>query len=223
MTVPAVRSGGTVRTLQSLDSTVMMLPTHVLGGLALALPLAWAAPDLAPAIYASAVAGSVLPDIDMYAGHRRTLHFPVYYPLGAVPAAALAVWLQSPVAVGVSVALVAAAVHCRMDELGGSLELRPWEHSSERGVYDHYRGDWRAPRRWIRYDGSPRDLVVAVALGGPLLVLLAGQLRWLVAASLAVGTTYVLLRKRLATATEWLVECLPAIISEYVPGRYRDG
>lgn len=201
----------------------MMLPTHVLAGLALALPLARLQPELAPAAFAAAVAGSVLPDLDLYAGHRRTLHYPVYYPVAALALAPVAVLAPSPLTVGLVVGLAAAGVHCRMDELGGSLELRPWEHSTDRGVYDHYAGTWRAPRRWIRYDGSPRDLVVALALGAPLLVVLEGPFRWLVAAMLAVAVTYVALRKRLADAAEWLVDRLPAVILAYVPGRYRDG
>jgi len=200
-----------------------MLPTHVLAGLLLALPVASVAPELAPAAFAGGAVGGVLPDLDMYAGHRRTLHYPVYYPLAAIPAVGAALLLWTPVAVGLAIALVAAAVHCRMDELGGSLELRPWAASSERGVYDHYNGEWRAPRRWISYDGSPRDLLGAVALAVPLLWAGPVQVRWLVGALLAVAVTYTLLRKRLADAAEWAVEYLPSVVRSYVPGRYREG
>lgn len=200
-----------------------MLPTHVLAGIALAVPVAWVAPQVAASAYLGAVVGSVLPDLDMYRGHRRRMHYPVYYAVAAVPAVATAAVLRSPVSVGVALALVAAAVHCRMDELGGSLELRPWEQGTDRGVYDHHRGEWRPPRRWISYDGSPRDLALAVVLGVPLLIVPAFPLRWLVVAALVVGATYTLLRKQLADLAEWLVHVLPAIVREYVPRRYRNG
>lgn len=213
----------TVRTLDPVPPVPMMLPTHVLAGLVLALPVASVAPELAPAAFAGGAVGGVLPDLDMYAGHRRTLHYPVYYPLAAVPAVAAAALLRTPVLVGLALVLVAAALHCRMDELGGSLELRPWAASSERGVYDHYSGEWRAPRRWISYDGSPRDLVGACVLAAPLLWAGPVQVRWLVAALLAVAATYTVFRKRLADLAEWAVQSLPATVATYVPGRYREG
>ena len=61
-----------------------MLPTHALAGMALALPVALVAPEYAPAALAAGFVGGVLPDLDLYTGHRKTLHFPTYYSvLGA--------------------------------------------------------------------------------------------------------------------------------------------
>lgn len=200
----------------------MMLPTHVLAGLLLAVPVAWVFPEFESALFLGAIAGSVFPDLDMYAGHRRTLHYPVYYPVVALGVIVLAAVVTTPATVGLAAFLAAAALHCRMDELGGSLELRPWEHTSERAVYDHYNGTWRAPRRWVRYDGSPRDLLASLVVGLPLLVVLEGWPRWLVAALLVVATVYALLRKRLADVAELLVGFLPRTLREYVPFRYRE-
>jgi len=199
----------------------MMLPTHVLAGLAIALPVAAIAPDLAPAAFAGAAAGSVVPDLDIYAGHRRTLHYPVYYPLAATIAAAVTLAVPTPVTVGITFLLAAAALHCRMDELGGSLELRPWAETSDRGVYDHHNGEWRTPRRLIRYDGSPGDLAATGVLAIPLLVLTETPVRWLVIAALVVGITYAALRKWLADVVEKVVELVPSVLATYLPGRYR--
>jgi hypothetical protein len=199
----------------------MMLPTHVLAGLAIALPIAWIAPELAPAAFAGAAAGSVLPDLDMYGGHRRTLHYPVYYlPLAGL-AAILAFAIPTAATVALAFLLAAALLHCRMDELGGSLELRPWAENSDRGVYDHHEGEWRAPRRWIRYDGSPGDLAATGLLAIPLLLLTGEPVRWLVIAALLVGIVYAVLRKRLADVAEQIVGLVPAGVVTFLPGRYR--
>ena len=200
----------------------MMLPTHAVVGLAVAAPLVAAAPDLAPAALAGALAGSVLPDLDLYAGHRRTLHYPTGYGLTAVPAAAVAAWLATPVAVAAAALLVGAALHCRMDRYGGGLELRPWEGTSERGVYDHVRGRWLAPKRWIAYDGSPGDFLLALALGLPLLVVLDGPFRLIAAAALLVGGAYAALRRRLAALAPAVFGRVPDPVEAYVPARYRE-
>jgi hypothetical protein len=200
----------------------MMLPTHAVVGLAVAAPLVAAAPDLAPAALAGALAGSVLPDLDLYAGHRRTLHYPSGYGLAAVPTAAVAAWIATPLAVAAAAILAAAALHCRMDRYGGGLELRPWEGTSDRGVYDHVRGRWLAPKRWVAYDGSPGDFLLSLALGVPLLVALDGPFRLVVAAALLVGGAYAALRRRLAALAPAVFGRVPAPVGGYVPARYRE-
>lgn len=220
-----------------------MLPTHVVVGLAVAAPLAVLAPELAPVALWGVLAGSVLPDLDMYVGHRRTLHYPTGYTAAAVVAAFAAVLLVVsapgtvagvPAAAGPVVAVaflfVGAALHCRMDRYGGGLELRPWEATSDRAVYDHVRGRWRAPKRWIRYDGAPEDLLLAAAVGVPLVGVLGDPFRWAVAAALVVGVTYALLRRRLAAVAPTVVDYATGHLSDgvagpvepFVPERYRE-
>ncbi len=200
----------------------MMLPTHLLVGLAVATPVAALAPELAGAVIVGSALGSVLPDLDMYAGHRRSLHFPTVYTVAAVPAGLGAAIVQTPVTVGLALFLVGAALHCRMDRYGGGLELRPWKATSERAVYDHYRGAWRAPKRWIRYDGAPEDVLVALGLGFPLLAVTTGSVRLLVAVAVLVGVAYGLLRRRLVGLAPVVVDAVPAAVDEHVPERYRD-
>lgn len=199
----------------------MMLPTHATVGLAMAAPLAAFAPEFAPAALAGALLGSVFPDLDLYSGHRRTLHYPTVYALLAVPAVTLAAVSTLPATVTLAAFLVGATVHCRMDRYGGGLELRPWEGTSERAVYDHVRGRWRRPKRWIRYDGSPRDLALLAALSLPLLVVLEGPFRVVASAALVVGVLYVALRRRLAALAPAVFEYTPETLSRYVPERYR--
>ena len=201
----------------------MMLPTHALVGLALAAPLALYAPELAPAALLGALIGGILPDLDMYAGHRKTLHYPSGYPVAAVPAALLAVLRPGAATVALAFGLLAAAAHCRMDVYGGGLELRPWEGTSERAVYDHVRGEWLPPRRLIAYDGSPGDLALAALVGVPLFVVLDGAFAVVVAAALVVATVYVGLRRFLAELAPTVFGRVPEPLSEYVPERYERG
>lgn len=198
-----------------------MLPTHAIVGLALATPLAFVAPEFATAALTGGLLGGILPDLDLYAGHRRTLHYPTVYPLLALAAVVLAVVVSTPTTVALAFFLIGAAAHCRMDRFGGGLELRPWEGTSDRAVYDHVRGRWRRPKRVIRYDGAPEDFALASLLGIPLMVVLPSPFRWIVLALLAIGGVYALLRRRLATLAPIVFGYVPERIRQYVPERYR--
>ncbi|NHN61275.1 MULTISPECIES: metal-dependent hydrolase [Halorussus] len=201
----------------------MMATTHALFGVVLASAAAAVAPEFAPVALVAGVVGSVFPDLDLYAGHRRTLHFPVYYAVAALPAIALAVAVPATATVALAVFLAGAAAHSLMDVLGGGLELKPWRAESERAVYDHYRGRWVPPRRWVRYDGAPEDFLVAAAFGAPALLTYDGHVQAFVAAVLAVSAGYVLARKRLASLAERLVPHAPAALDPHIPERFRDG
>ncbi|OTF01258.1 hypothetical protein B9G49_03330 [Halorubrum sp. SD683] len=199
----------------------MMLPTHVLAGMLLATPLALVGPELAPIGFVAGFLGGLTPDLDMYVGHRRTLHYPVYYPVIAVPALLAAALAPSPVTVGAAFFLLGAAFHSVTDMYGGGLELRPWEGNSDKAVYDHHRDRWIPPRRGVRYDGAVEDLALSVAMSVPLYLLLDGPLRRLVVATVIVAAVYAVLRRRLADAAAVFFPLLPAVLDPYVPERYR--
>ncbi|WP_425433284.1 metal-dependent hydrolase [Haloarcula nitratireducens] len=202
-----------------------MLPTHALVGLAIAVPVSFAFPEFASVFLLSGLFGGIFPDFDLYVGHRKTLHFPVYYSVLSLVLIPVAVFAQTAWIIGVTIALVAAAVHSIMDIFGGGLELRPWEARSERAVYDHFRDHWIAPRRWVRYDGAPEDLLLSLSVAGPLLFVVDGQFLWIVVGALVVSVSYVILRRPLATIAETLVEgvlkrTLPDSLLAYLPARY---
>lgn len=199
----------------------MMLPTHALIGMALAFPVAFSAPELAPVAFLAGLLGGVFPDLDLYAGHRRTLHYPTLYPIAVVPAALSAVVLPTTVTVGLAVGLAAAAAHCRMDIYGSGLELRPWERNSERAVYNHIGGAWIKPRRLVAYDGSPGDLAIATAVGIPLFLFVEGGFSVVVLGAVAIGAAYTLLRRHLAELAPVVFSKVPDPLARYVPERYR--
>jgi hypothetical protein len=198
----------------------MMLPTHALAGMVLALPVALAAPEFAGVALVAGFLGGAFPDLDLYVGHRKTLHYPVYYPLFVPVGVAGVAFAPTPGTVATATFLLGAAAHCVADVFGGGLELRPWEGRSRRAVYDHYNGRWIAPRAWIRYDGAPEDLLLAAVVAGPLLVVVDAPHSWLVGGALAVATVYATVRRTLPTVAERLVSGLPAWTAAYLPDRY---
>jgi hypothetical protein len=196
--------------------------------MAAALPFALAVPELGAVALLAGFVGGAIPDLDLYAGHRKSLHYPVYYPALAV--LTLAFMLVSPTAVtaGTAFLLVGAALHSVMDLLGGGLELQPWAATSDRAVYDHFHDRWLPPRRVIPYDGSVEDLLLAGGLGIPLVVLVSGEIRWLVAIAVLVATVYTAVRRQLPAVAVWLLESvlddrLPDRVLAMVPDRYRRG
>lgn len=199
----------------------MMATTHALWGMLLALPVLAVSPELAPVAFAAGLVGGLAPDFDLYTGHRKTFHYPVYASVAAVPAFALAIVAPSAVTVALAVGLAAASLHAVGDVFGGGLELRPWEGTSERAVYSHYHDRWIRPRRLVRYDGAPEDLALAGLATLPLVAVGSGAVTVVALAFFAVSTVYVLLRKHLAAVAERLVGLVPSPMLPYVPARYR--
>ncbi|ADB59586.1 hypothetical protein Htur_0689 [Haloterrigena turkmenica DSM 5511] len=197
----------------------MMATTHVFAGLAIAAAVAVVAPQFAVVVASAAILGGLLPDFDLYAGHRKTLHFPVYYGALAVPASLIAVLVPTDVTVGLAVFLLAAGLHSASDRFGGGLELKPWRATSQRAVYSHYHGRWLAPRRWIRYDGAPEDLLLAGVLSIPALLVFEAPIRTVALALLAISVGYTVVRKPLVSVAQRLLERAPDTILSIVPDR----
>ncbi len=198
-----------------------MATTHALWGMTLALPVLAIAPELAPAAFAAGFVGGLAPDLDLYAGHRKTFHYPIYASIAALPALALAVVVPSAAPVAIAVALAAAALHAVSDAFGGGLELRPWRGTSDQAVYSHFHDRWLPPRRWVRYDGAPEDLLLASLAAAPLVAIGPESVAAGAIALVAASTVYAALRKPLAGVAERLAGSIPASLVPYVPVRYR--
>jgi hypothetical protein len=205
----------------------MMLPTHAIAGMVLALPYALARPEFGSVALVAGFFGGVLPDLDLYVDHRKTLHYPVYYSLFALTLVSIMAVVPTVATVAAAFFLLAAAVHSVADIVGGGLELRPWQATSDRAVYDHYHDQWIAPRRWVHYDGAPEDLQLSFTLALPLLLILDTLFRWLVLSTLLVAVVYAAVRRVLPTVAERLVDDfllphLPTQMLTHVPARYLD-
>ncbi len=175
-----------------------MSTTHAAAGVLLASPLVALRPDLAPVAALAAMAGGVFPDLDVAVGiHRKTLHFPVYYWVPTLLAAAANAVAPGPVTVAACFFFLSAAVHSVSDVFGGGTDARPWEGKSDRAVYVHACERWLTPRRFVRYDGAPEDFALVTALTVPSLVAFGPPVRTLLLAGLAVSLGYAAVRKRL--------------------------
>jgi len=182
----------------------MMATTHVLIGLTLVAPVAYAVPELAVPLAVGAVLGGLAPDIDLVFRHRRTCHFPVAGAFVAIPAV-IAAAIQSPLTAAVAAFALSAWVHAGSDIAGGGPEMDPWTNPTDRAVYDHVRRQWIRPRRWIRYDGAPEDALLVALLAMPLLLVYDGAIRLLVGGTLVLSVGYALFRRRLVEWTpDWL-------------------
>lgn len=195
----------------------MMATTHTLAGVCIGLVAAALAPaEAGPVVFAAAV-GGLAPDVDLLWNHRKTLHFPVVGTIVALAAVALAVVAPGTATVALAAALVAAALHAVSDVIGGGLSLKPWEPSSDRGVYEHVRGVWHPPRRWIRYDGAPEDAFVALALGLVAFAATTGLTRAAVVGLIVVSVVYAALRRHVVSGGRRLLDVLPPRIVRLIP------
>lgn len=199
-----------------------MATTHALVGGAIVVLLTRFAPEMTPIAVTAALAGGVFPDLDLYANHRQTLHFPVYYWIPATLAVLLVVFLPTVTTVAAAAFVLAAAVHSTMDVFGGGLELRPWLDTSERAVYNHHRGHWIQPRRWIRYDGAPADFLLGAVVAVPIVAVTDGPLRTVVLGAVAVSGVYALLRKRLPGLAMAIAPHVPKPLRTHIPDRFID-
>jgi len=151
-----------------------MLPTHVLGGMLLAAPLVRVAPELAPIGFVAGFLGGLFPDLDMYVGHRKTLHFPVCTTARSRRSLSSRPWRYrrrrpSAPPCSFSARPSTASPTCTAADwsCGRGGELRP------RRVRPLPR-DLDRPRQLVRYDGAVEDLALSIGLSLPLLYLLNG-------------------------------------------------
>lgn len=185
----------------------MMATTHVFAALALFAPVVSVVPEFATPLAGGAIFGGLAPDFDLPLEHRRTFHFPLLGLAVAVPAVGLALVAPSSPAVALAAFAVAAWLHAASDVGGGGPEMDPWNERTERAVYDHVRGQWIRPRRWIRYDGAPEDAALGVALAIPSLAVFEGWIRAVVLGAIVVSLGYALVRRRIVDWTadwDWL-------------------
>ena len=175
----------------------MMATTHGLFGASVgAAAAAVLAPALVPAAAAVGFLAGALPDVDLLWTHRRTTHYPVFAAVAAVPAVGVAAVTGTGAAILGAVVALALAGHALMDVFAGGVGAGPGKTGSDHGVYDHARGRWIRPRRWVRYAGAPEELALAVLVTLPALLLTTGPTRDALAVVLVLSAVFVYVRAR---------------------------
>lgn len=174
----------------------MMATTHGFVGALLALPLYFIAPELFLTGLIAAFIGGVFPDLDLYHGHRKRLHYPIYYNVAVIATLPALLLYTSVSTVFIWFFLAAAGLHCFTDRFGGNKDSRPWQSDSQKAVYSHYHGRWWSPREWIRYDGSPEDFIVLLVASIPIILVLEGLLQQVGLLLVGISFFYVVFRKK---------------------------
>lgn len=193
----------------------MMLPTHILIGLALVSPILPVIPtEFQFPVVVGIILGSTFPDLDLVFGmHRKTLHTPVYGWIILAVLSLITVFYTTPVTVAAVAFVFGAAQHSSSDIIGGGLEERPWEQTATRAVYSHKHKKWWQPRNYITYDGSPSDLAVFGILSG--LTYSTYQIypyyTHLLAALTIIALLYTASRKLLPELDEYLYQNVPQV------------
>ncbi len=129
----------------------------------------------------------------------------------------VAVVVPHPAAVGLAFFLLGAAIHCQMDRFGAASSyvrgreppIRQCTITSAGAGGDPNGGSNTTARSPIWHSSLP------------LLVVLEGLFRLIVAGALFIGTVYVLFRRRVATLAPVVFGFVPDRLAAYVPERYR--
>ncbi|MFQ3307977.1 MAG: hypothetical protein ACI977_000192 [Candidatus Nanohaloarchaea archaeon] len=179
----------------------MMATTHGLIGVLTALPLYFISPELFMAGVTGAFAGGIFPDLDLYHGHRKMLHYPLYYNFAWMAILPVLLIYPVPNTAAVFFFLLSAGVHCYSDRFGGPKDSRPWKNDSGEAVYSHYHSKWLRPEKIIPYDGSKEDFVVLLLASIPTIYLIRGNLRLITILLVIMSGLYTLFRRK---GMKWL-------------------
>ena len=183
--------------------------THALFGMLLGSTILLWQPELLLPVGLAAFIGGLFPDLDMPFDHRETLHYPVQFWFVAVIALVYAVLSPGIYTVSMFYFVLAAAVHSTSDILGGGLEEKPWKMSADRAVYDHFNEKWWSPRYFIRYDGSPEDLLLTILFGAACYLIYSPNYTALIGFTVLISAIYAAVRKRIVDwAPDWVKDLL---------------
>ena len=184
----------------------------------LAIPVTseYVAPSI---VLITAVVGGLSPDLDLVARHRRTLHYPLVFPL--ITLVSFTLFLAMGLAAGLLSGILfgAAALHVLSDLLGGSAEQAPWDPATEFGVYNHVLDRWHRPRRVVQYSGSPGDFLLSAGFG--IIVYLSPETTPItdgaIICLIGLAGGYSIGRKQLSNLASYLERCLPPRVRRLLP------
>jgi len=148
----------------------MMLPTHILAGGTIGLVLSVLAPEMQSSMIITGMLAGILPDLDMFFEHRKTLHRPLQFSLTAITLFGVYLALNNALLLALSAVFASAGLHTVSEILGQGKTMNPDLKKDDRCVYNHINGSWINPVRLIKV-GSFRDLTLSAIFSAPLLIL----------------------------------------------------
>lgn len=175
----------------------MMLPTHILAGGLIGVLIGFLYPGQMDLFITTGMIGGAMPDVDLVFEHRKTLHFPINYTVAAALLLTVAAITAPPHISLIATLLLTAGIHSITDVFGGGKELRPWQRTDDRAVYNHRNRQWITARRYI-YDGSWQDALFMTCISLPVYLHADGLLRTVTVTLVMAGLLYALLRRRVA-------------------------
>mgnify|MGYP006265906321 CR=1 FL=1 len=200
----------------------MMLPTHIIVGMFLSLSVLYIEPNYINSVILVSIFGSLIPDLDMYYGHRKTLHYPVFCSIATLLSFCILIFITNIYSISLFFFFMTLSIHPLLDILSSGLEIRPWENTSKKAVYNHYSKQWIAPLHIIPYDGSKEDLSVLLILSIPLMVYLGQPFYSLIIVLNIIGILYTLSRKILPEFIKPVIKIVPDNYRKYIPDRYQE-
>lgn len=189
----------------------MMLPTHIVIGILISIPITSIYPNFTNLILLSSIFGSLLPDLDMiYMTHRKTLHPILLYLILTFLLFIIYVITEIFVIALLSIVFFNSFIHTIGDISGTGAEKYPWEQNNDKSIYSIVLNRWIKSRRYILYDGSTRDLMVLLI--SSILVIYYTNIQYVkysVILCTLIGVIYTLLRKKLPDIENYLYENIP--------------
>lgn len=170
----------------------MMLPTHILAGGSLGLLLSFTAPEMRFTLIIAGMLAAVLPDLDMFFEHRKTLHRPIEFFLMLIVVSSIFMITGSPLFLILSVILGSVNLHVAYEIFGNGKTMNTELKHDDRCVYDHWNGEWIKPLMIIT-TGSSKDLALAVVSSLPLLLYQKGSVLTITLVVLSLGFTQFIL------------------------------
>lgn len=175
----------------------MIFPTHVLvGGFVGAVISAFVAVNPLPIVFMGMVA-ALLPNLDLFMEHRKTLHRPFQYAVVSIVLLGLVAFRPHPGVVALATVFTSLALHSWLKSLTEGQGLREDAMDAERAVYDHIRDQWMSARELTPMGGIP-DVVIGLSAGF-LAITFAPESAVLIVPVMAVSVVFAATRKRIVT------------------------
>ena len=182
----------------------MMLPTHVLIGGLSALSISALVSQPQTWLIIVGMTAAILPDLDIFIEHRKTLHRPKEYIIGLGLFSSIFFLNGSSLSLYLTVFFLGLISHIILDLLAYGKTMNPDLKEDGRCMYDHLSSKWIKPLK-IAKPGSKKDLILGTIASIPLLLTENTIIIYISISNIVIGTLFVYMM-------EWITENL---LSDY--------